>query len=219
MMKHAAVISVLFIVMMLLSCGEDEHRDEVVRPQLSRTSVTMTVGETVGLTVENAQQIAVTVSDGNVVSASVSGNVITLVGRAAGDVVLKINADGSWLQCRVTVVAGEYSYESELTNAVSRYVSESLSLVYGDDTPGIIFSMDDAGNIEVLSLADGSYVVFKPGTSGYSATVLDEAELSVNGIGVALAEARVERCDNTGVWLNLTSAVTGEHIVLVVTDL
>lgn len=221
-MKACRVVILLAMILGLfgmVACGGGGSED-LVRPQLSHSELVLSVGETASISVSGASAVTATPSDGRIISVSVSGTGISVVALAPGAATVKVDAAGNWLQCRVTVVADDspYSYDAELADATSRYESSSLSLVYDDDTPGIIFSMDDAGNLEILSLDTGADVRFLPGGE-YGQGILENAILTVNGNAVELSEARVERCDASGLWLNLTVAGSGEHVVLVVTGL
>ncbi len=220
MINRYIFIILALLVLILSACGGNDDNVEILRPQLSQSSLTINEGETARLTVSSAQQVTAKVSDETVISVNVSGCDILVKALAQGNAVVKIDADGHWLQCPVTVIASDkpYDFTPELSNSKSRYTSQSLSLVY-DDTPGVIFTLSHNGIIEILDLDSGANIVFNPGVSEYTLGTLENASLIVNGVVKTLSEAIVERCDNSGVWLNLTVADSCEHIVLVITDL
>lgn len=222
MIKTRIIILLIVAVVVLVlvaSCGGDD-RQELVRPQLSQSALSIVEGEEACLSVSSAQNVTATVSDESVISVSVSGCEIRVKALAPGTASVKVNADGHWLQCNVTVVAAPYSFEAELDDNTPRFVSETLSLRYSDDTPGIIFTRDDTdGAIGILSLDSGAYVEFTPGCERYGLGVLENAALTVNGKSVELSVAIVERYDDSGLWLNLEETGTGNHIVLVLSGL
>ncbi len=221
-MRRLRVIFQLVAVAFILSvasCGGDD-RQELVRPVLSQSALSIVEGDEAYLSVSSAQNVTATVSDENVISVTVSGCDIRVKALSQGMASVKVNADGHWLQCNVTVIAGPYSFLPELDDNTPRFVSESLSLKYSDETPGIIFTRDDGnGIIEIISLDSGAYVVFNPGAAQYGVGALENATLTVNGKSVELSVVIVERYDESGLWLNLDEAVTGKHIVLVLSGL
>ncbi len=224
MMKLRIIFQLILavaILMALASCGGDEHQ-ELVRPQLSQTALSMVEGDEAYLSVSSVQNVTATVSDENIISVSVSGNEIKVNALTPGIASVKVDADGHWLQCSVTVIDDNkpYSFGHELSDNTPRYESELLSLQYNDDTPGVIFTRDYSnGEIEILSLESGAYIVFNPGCGKYESGALENATLTVNGKSVKLSVAIVEQVNESGVWLNLEEAETGKHIVLVLTGL
>lgn len=152
------------ILLLLLAACSSSNPEVRVRPTLSAVEVTVRVGETAYITVNDAEQVSAEVRDEAIATIFVSGNKITVSGVKKGDTLISITADGHNLSCTVHVTAEEEpptpepeeDYTEILSDASVRFISEKLTLQYS--TPGTIVEQTSS-TISFRSLTTGGYVL------------------------------------------------------------
>lgn len=152
------------ILLLLLAACSSSNPEVRVRPTLSAVEVTVRVGETAYITVNDAEQVSAKVRDEAIATIYVSGNKIAVSGVKKGDTLISITADGHNLSCTVHVTADvepptpqpEEDYTEILSDASVRFISEKLTLHYS--TPGTIVEQTSS-TISFRSLTTGGYVL------------------------------------------------------------
>lgn len=226
-------IIIYMAVLVLWGCN-DSGRE--LMPSLSREAISMTTGCQETITVNDAKRVSAS-TQSDIISLSTRGNNITITAISAGDAVVRVVADGKVLQCAVTVTGSSddnentsnpedsddpdaedgdgYSFADELLDNRSRFVSKQVTLQYGRE--GVMVATENGNKIMFSDLDNGDSAVFVSEKVD-EAGICQNATLTVNGMAVDIKEAKVERCDADGCWIHIT-AVNGEHLVLVVSDL
>lgn len=229
MMKNVTAISAILIAVYVFLCSCSNSENDLV-PSLSHDVVSIEVGASKVITVANATNVSVT-SASSLISLAVTGNQITITALKVGETTIRVNADGTRLQCKVTVVGGggdepenpdepetpnndDYSYEKELQDATSRYISDDISLKY--DQSGVVFAVESNGFIAFSLDYDERVCLTFDGDVAVGA--LNNPHLTVNDVDVEVSEARIEQINEHGTWIHII-ATTQEHIVFVVTDI
>lgn len=223
-MKNLTISTLVICLYICLSACSSSDKD--LTPTLSHDAVELVVGESAVVSVTNASNISVS-SVSSIISIAVTDHQIAITALKEGETNIRVNADGVRLQCVVTVVGNggnstdnpepdndSYSYDEELYDAVSRYVSADMVLRY--DHPGIVFARENnrfmALNLDtddiVCFTCDGDVVV----------GALTNPHLTVNDVAIDISEASVEQINEVGIWFHIL-ATTGEHIVFVVADI
>ena len=152
------------ILLLLLAACSSSNPEVRVRPTLSTVEVTVRVGETAYITVNDAEQVSAKVRDEAIATIYVSGNKIAVSGVKKGDTLISITADGYNLSCTVHVTAEqeppmpqpEDDYTEILSDASVRFISEKLTLQYS--TPGTIVEQTSS-TVSFRSLTTGDYVL------------------------------------------------------------
>lgn len=152
------------ILLLLLAACSSSNPEVRVRPTLSTVEVTVRVGETAYITVNDAENVSAEVRDEAIAIIYVSGNKITVSGVKKGDTLILITADGYNLSCTVHVTAEqeppmpqpEEDYMEILSDASVRFISEKLTLQYS--TPGTIVEQTSS-TVSFRSLTTGDYVL------------------------------------------------------------
>lgn len=224
-MQNLKYISNLFVSLLMLvvcvGCSDDDEPVERLRPSLSVSSLSLEVGDSATLHVDNIDSVISAVTNApQVVALRVEGANVVVKALAQGDAVVTINVEGARLKCDVTVTKDDtpqYDFSQELLDDRCRFVSPTLSMYY--DTPGTIFSIATDGTIEVRSLISGDHISFNPGTKNISEGSLPNASLKINDSPIELKQTTLHRLTPTGsMWLSLLDT-HGNRMVLVVTEL
>ena len=211
----------LVILIVCISCNNEDEPIVKPRPSLSVTSLNLEVGDSAILHIENTDSVISAITNApQVISLQVNGSNIIVQALSQGNAVITINAHGARLKCDVVVNESQVpqpDFDKELQDERSRFVSPFLSLYY--DTPGTIFSVSSNNVIEVRSLITGDNISFNPGTITLQEGNLPNASLYINGNKTTLRQATLQRLSPNGsMWFNLLDT-NGNQIVLVVTDI
>ncbi|MBQ9073062.1 MAG: hypothetical protein IJY30_01155 [Muribaculaceae bacterium] len=208
---------------LLFSCWSCNNSDNNPAPSLSHETLDINVGENALLTVHNAEHISAS-SGIPVVDLNITRNRITISAIKPGQTTIDITADNRHqLQCLVTVNETEnltpegdrYSFEPELCNSETRYVSKEITMYY--NTGGIIVSVKKDNDISFLNLDNGQSVNFK--FDGQPAIgQLQNPVLTINRQNINIANASIEQLNDDGLWIHITTD-DNEHIPLVITAL
>lgn len=230
MMKNVTAISAILIVVYVFLCSCSNSENDLV-PSLSHDAVSLEVGDSKVITVANAANVSAT-SASSIISLSVTGNQITITALKMGETTIRVSADGTRLQCKVTVVGNgsgepenpdepeipnndDYSYEKELQDATSRYVSSEFALKYDDI--GVVFMVENGNKITIQHLDNGDIVNFEF-DGNVALGVLNNPQLSVNNNVVEIKQAEIKQLNDLGMWILITT-ISNEHITIVLTDI
>ena len=211
----------LVILIVCISCNNEDEPIVKPRPSLSVNSLNLEVGDSAILHIENTDSVISAITNApQVISLRINGSNIIVQALSQGNAVITINAHGARLQCDVVVNESQIpqpDFDKELQDERSRFVSPFLSLYY--DTPGTIFSVSSNNVIEVRSLITGDNISFNPDTTTLQEGNLPNASLYINGNKTTLRQATLQRLSPNGsMWFNLLDT-NGNQIVLVVTDI
>ena len=135
------------ILLLLLTACSSSNPEVRVRPTLSAVELTVRVGETAVITVNDAENVSAKVRDEAIAIIDVSSNKISISGVKKGDTLISVTADGYSLSCNVHVTAEEeppspepeedvkqkvplrafYSLSDESIDLYSPYISEDVT--------------------------------------------------------------------------------------------
>lgn len=181
------------ILLLLLTACSSSNPEVRVRPTLSAVELTVRVGETAVITVNDAENVSAKVRDEAIAIIDVSSNKISISGVKKGDTLISVTADGYSLSCNVHVTAEEEQpspepeedYTEILSDASVRFMSEKLTLRYS--TPGTIVEQTSS-TVSFRSLSTGDYIL------------ITQSDITINETTHRITDAEIAKVSDNVTW-------------------
>lgn len=202
------------------SCGRNRElppHGESAAVYVDCDSIAIELADTVSVHVDGTDDFTVRVADESLLKLERRGRELKLTALAVGTTSLRLLARERPAELIVPVRVFErrtpWSFDDALADASLRFESAELTLRYADGGIMTERSEDADGRLtyRMIRPADGSRVAlsYMPGAVG-------DARLTIDGEPHALSSAAIGGDDGPVLWFNLSSAVTGRRMVLVV---
>lgn len=201
-MKHLCII--LATTLLVVACSKSRN-EEPLQPELSQRSLEIEIGSIAQIEVFNTSKID-RVDAPEMISATVSGNIILIEALSQGICDIRIIVGGKPLSCRITVnkkSVTEAITDENLNNPATRFVSSILEMHYS--IPGTLVTVK-SDTIEFRSLQSGDYSVSTP------------QSLIINGKNYPLAPREYVKNDGDTKWYRHRISDT-QPVWVVISDL